>query len=78
MKEYIEIEEAPAVDVAPIVHGKWLEKFHIIPMYGDKQMRGSFKTCSICGFILVGESYIKMNYCPNCGAKMDEEVDEDK
>lgn len=33
-------------------------------------------TCSECGqYVYHGDS---RNYCPNCGAKMDEEVDHDK
>ncbi len=61
----------PSADVAEVVHGEWEDKYHIVPLYGDKQMRGTFKTCSVCRFIVVGESLGPLTYCPNCGARMD-------
>lgn len=55
-----DIEDAPAADVAPVVHGRW------------NSMDG-YKTrvvCSECGWDApeYGKFY---SYCPNCGAKMD-------
>lgn len=53
-----------AQDVAPIRHGHW-----------DRQKNK--QVCSLCG----AEWYYHENdvdmfgFCPNCGAKMDEEVD---
>lgn len=49
--------EEPAVDAVPVRHGKWT----VTPIYIK---------CSECG-----ESFmlIPQNYCPHCGAKMDEE-----
>ena len=49
--------EEPAVDAVPVRHGKWM----VTPVYIK---------CSECG-----ESFmlIPQNYCPNCGARMDEE-----
>ena len=49
----------PAVDVAPVKHGEWDKKPFLI---------GTSYYCSECGDNF-GEPY---NYCPNCGAKMDE------
>lgn len=56
-----EISKIPAADVAPVVHGRWIDK------------KGGFwemATCSMCG-----EKYscagMAPNYCPNCGARMD-------
>lgn len=49
---------APAADVAPVVHGRWIEDGSlIIP-------------CSECkrGYNLIAKY---THYCPNCGAKMD-------
>lgn len=55
------LKNAPAADVAPVVHGKWMDR------------QGGFwgaATCSVCGEKFpTGE--IGLNYCPNCGAKMD-------
>ena len=51
------VEEAPAADVAPVVHG------HRV---GDG---GFYARCSQCDGVLP----LCANYCPNCGAKMDSE-----
>ena len=55
---YEAIEEVPAADVAPVVHGEWIHKNG--EMY-----------CSVCGSeALMDEVYYKSPYCPDCGAKM--------
>ena len=60
-------------DVAPVVHGRWIGK----PICGNDNCR-----CSECGSWhhihanLRGE--IMQKYCPNCGAKMDEPVEDDE
>lgn len=60
-------EEVPAADVAPVVHGQWIDK--PTGRYGQMQ-----SWCSACGKHS-GIGGIKSNrhkpYCPNCGAKMD-------
>ena len=61
------VEQAPAADVAPVVHGKWVK--------AHWRNSVSCANCSICGF----EAYHcdfrgaqkTYNFCPNCGAKMD-------
>ena len=60
------INEAPAADVAPVVHGRWLKAPY-------KYLVG---TCSVCGCEPLMPSFraTPYNYCPNCGAKMDEEA----
>ena len=52
-----------AADVAPVVHGRWTQ-------VDDTKCR-----CSNCDIIaLIGlYPHGDKNYCPNCGAKMDEE-----
>lgn len=47
-----------AADVAPVVHGRWIEDGSLII------------TCSECkrGYNLIAKY---THYCPNCGAKMD-------
>ena len=60
------LEQLPAADVAPVVHGRWIGA----PLCGNDNCR-----CSECGSWhnihanLRGE--IMQKYCPNCGAKMD-------
>ena len=63
------LNEIPAADVAPVVHAKWKEES---PDYLDGD---SVYICSICGETWNLEAGTpkenNMNYCPNCGAKMD-------
>ena len=55
----------PAADVAPVRHGRWIDAYPDIepnPMF-------MYGICSECGFEQGISKYL--NYCPNCGAKMD-------
>ena len=63
-----DVEDAPAADVAPVVHGRWEDST-------DEWFGTDVYTCSKCreSYVLV-EGTPKQNlwhYCPNCGAKMD-------
>lgn len=61
-----EVIDAPAVDVAPVVHGRWAH------LGGDEWC------CSACGFVITTEgSWDKptKKYCEDCGAKMDGDDD---
>ena len=50
----------PAVDAAPLVHGRW-QSWHT--------SIGYIEQCSECGAGYDGVT--EWSYCPNCGAKMD-------
>ena len=57
-------------DVAPVVHAHWIE---------TEDLSGNhYAECSNCCLLwwIDGESSqeAEMNYCPKCGAKMDEEA----
>lgn len=54
-----EIETLPTADVAPVVHGRWIAT------------HDEFCSCSLCKYP-VYVAWGQTNYCPNCGAKMDE------
>lgn len=58
------LDKVPAADVAPVVHGRWLE--------ADD---GDGIVCSVCGtdFCTLLNETEKFNGCPNCGARMDGE-----
>ena len=64
------MEDAPAVDAAPVVHSRWKQT--------DAYPHWLY--CMNCYKKIVPnvewiELYnIPTNYCPNCGAKMDKEV----
>lgn len=69
---YDEIDDAPTVDAAPVVHGEWIgEHGEHVPLTDGSP--DSSCSCSICGKWLVGsDEYATFGYyCPNCGAKMD-------
>ena len=49
------IDIAPAADVAPVVHGKWIKG----------------KYCSSCEYDNTYICCEETKFCPNCGARMD-------
>lgn len=58
------IKATPAADVAPVVHGRWI----------DNEANG-YKwafVCSLCGYVDGHPFDNRHNFCPNCGARMDE------
>ena len=62
---FTEIRKLPAADVAEVRHGRWIDAYPDIepnPMF-------MYGICSECGFEQGISKYL--NYCPNCGAKMD-------
>ena len=61
---YEEIQDMPAVDVAPVRHGRWTPA---------DQTGDCCYTCSECGFERDAYLLDVGNYCPNCGARMDKE-----
>lgn len=57
------INAEPAADVAPVVHGKWVNT--------NKEVEQMCK-CSACGYP-ISYFWSRTPYCPHCGAKMDKE-----
>ena len=57
-----EIRNAPAADVAPVVHGQWASEAKG-GVYGP--------VCSVCGYYIPGIRAWNAPYCPKCGARMD-------
>ena len=51
-----DVRNAPAADVQPVVHSRWVH---------DERM---LAVCLECGMTAVEDG---TDYCPNCGAKMD-------
>jgi len=70
------LEGFPPADVQPVVHGKWIDAEWEHINSGEKR-KG--RRCSVCGCgyfrydVSVNTVSDIPNYCPNCGAKMDEE-----
>lgn len=69
------LSDAPAADAVPVVHGEWIKR--------NKYDMESRLYCSACKqeydyidgiYYIVSGSELPF-YCPNCGAKMNGEVD---
>ena len=63
------IFKIPAADVAPVRHGRWIEDH-------------DYLKCTECS-VMVKRDFTffdigDWNYCPNCGARMTEDIDEQK
>lgn len=64
------LHDIPAADVAPVVHGKWLDEDFPEKMATVHGMA----ICSACGELSHKAEHgynILSDFCPNCGAKMD-------
>ena len=59
------LDRLPAADVAPVVHGRWLDAGRGI------------KACSNCNHGIKEHMACVNHYCPNCGARMDGGVDDE-
>ena len=64
------LDEAPTVDAVEVVHGRWNESD-----WGGVKV-GGFMACSNCNVMIPKADknhycLLRLNYCPNCGAKMD-------
>ena len=64
-QEYLweRIQMLPLVNAVPVRHGKWENSRPDAPMFG-------FYYCSLCGRKRTSP---QDRYCPNCGARMNEE-----
>ena len=58
------IDDAPTIDAEPVRHGKWIDE--TFEPWG--LVHHPFK-CNLCG----EHAEFASPYCPNCGARMDEE-----
>lgn len=61
------IKEAKPEDVTRVVHGRWI----------DAPTVAFTEECSVCRYLVLWDNggLHRYNYCPNCGAKMDLEVE---
>ena len=60
------LNQFPAADVAPVRHGRW----------GTHSDRPDSLICSVCNCGFDMWKHDPHNYCPNCGTKMDGELNE--
>ena len=61
------IDNMPTIGALPVRHGKWCE--------GTECYSDDFIVCSVCGeaFNVMDNDTYRFDYCPKCGARMDEE-----
>lgn len=76
------IQEIPAADVRPVVHGEW-EEIAIIPDAYDIAgviTWASKMRCQKCGFTTyaIEGGFSQYNFCPNCGADLRKVVEIDQ
>lgn len=64
------LDDIPAADVVPIVHAHWRMEPSRFQVSKDVYAEEIYKICSHCGYI---EDFVT-NFCPRCGARMDEET----
>lgn len=68
------IDKTPTADVVEVRHGKW-KKPQFVGRSGFREVRDFI--CGICGKEYAVEQPCNlMNYCPNCGARMDGDEDD--
>lgn len=68
------LDRIPAADVAPVVHGRWIsweQADNFIP----SARRHECSACHDAAQVLVNGFELLSDYCPNCGARMDGDVD---
>lgn len=64
------IDDAPTVEAAPVVHGRWIKGGYAC---GENEYK-----CSACGETEWRTGCKRMKYCMYCGAKMDLEEQDAK
>ena len=75
-EEFEIIETEPSADVAPVVHGKWKPVRYTTYCSCGKSYETYHYLCTACNHVAYAQPY-GLKYCPNCGAKMDKEENDD-
>lgn len=60
----------PTVDAVEVAHGRWFPVKYNEYSFGGQHRTVWHLKCSSCNHIAYKQPY-GLNYCPNCGAKMD-------
>ena len=61
---FIFVQDAPTVDAVEVVHGRWETHNQVDSVF----------YCSVCKLNVSNFEKRWLNYCPNCGAKMDKKL----
>lgn len=70
-KALVMIDEQPTIDAVEVIHGHWTNISISVSGHSSAE-------CSVCGCVVHDSFSNVINYCPNCGAKMDREVKNDE
>lgn len=70
-KEYCELKNMPTVEAEPVRHGHWID----VTDLDSPDYEFACSECYYRNFERVMDA-VAWNYCPNCGAKMDERKEE--
>ena len=70
-----ELLDAPTIEAEPVRHGRWVPLSY--DGYADGYAVYDEWECSECHFSYNGEGEPPLNYCPNCGAKMEGKNEDD-
>jgi rubrerythrin len=65
-----DIARFPYANAKPVRRGRWEDCYP-----NDRIISDTVYACSVCGAAVFKNFAPKMNFCPNCGAKMDAEVE---
>lgn len=65
------VRNRPAVGAEPVRHGRWIQVITVPSYHYCSYCKSTHKMTMSCN------KYVLLKYCPNCGAKMDEEDMED-
>ena len=60
------IDNQPTADVREVRHGEWIAKKR-------GKYKNYFSVCSLCGHQILNDFIKESKYCPNCGAKMQDD-----
>ena len=63
-----DIDSMPTIDVEPVRHGKWIDEGRYADFFPHHAWR-----CSECGKYVIEIDVPWYKFCPECGARMDEE-----
>lgn len=73
---HCDIEATPTIDARPVVHGKWKPVRYTTYCSCGKSYETYHYLCTACNHVAYAQPY-GLKYCPNCGAKMDKEANDD-
>lgn len=68
---YKTIAKFPVIDAKPVRHGKWIDKADGGKFFGETIVQRKCSECLTWSSLSMKGDRIPLNYCPNCGAKMD-------